>query len=50
LPLGALRVTDPPSQNVSGPLAVILAEGVGITFTDVAADVAEQPLLVTVTE
>lgn len=49
-PLGALRVTEPPSQKVSGPFAVMLAEGVGITLTEVAAEVAEQPLLVTVTE
>ena len=50
MPLGALSVTEPPSQKVSGPLAVILAVGVGITFTDVAAELAEQPLFETVTE
>lgn len=39
-----VKVTDPPSQNVVGPLAVIVgAVAIGTTVTTVATDVAEQP-------
>jgi hypothetical protein len=50
-PSGALSVTEPPSQNAVGPLAVMSGvEGFAFTVTAVAADVAEQPLpFVTVT-
>ena len=51
LPALAVSVTLPPAQNVVGPPAVIVAAGVGLTVTAVAADVALQPeALVTVTE
>jgi hypothetical protein len=50
MPAGALNVTLPPLQNVVGPLAVIVAAGVGSTVTVTGADVALQPLaFVTVT-
>ena len=50
-PALAVRVTEPPSQNVVGPPAVIVATGVELTVTAGAADVALQPLaFVTVTE
>ena len=39
----AVRVTEPPAQNVVGPEAVIDAVGRGLTVTVVAAEVAEQP-------
>ncbi len=50
LPAGALSVTLPPSQKLSGPLAVIAALGTGLIVMLVAEEVAEQPLLVTTTE
>ena len=49
LPALAVSVTLPPVQKVVGPPAVIVAVGSGFTVTGVAADVALQPLLVTVT-
>ena len=49
-PEDAVRVTEPPAQNVVGPEAVIEAVGSGLTVTAVAAEVAEQPFAsVTVT-
>ena len=48
-PVGAFNTTFPPAQNVVDPVAVILAVGKVFTVTTVAADVAEQPLVVTVT-
>ena len=39
-----VSVTLPPAQNVVGPPALIVAVGSGLTVTDVAAEVAEQPL------
>ena len=38
-----MSVTEPPSQKVVGPLALIAAEGDGLTVTGVDAD-DEQPL------
>ena len=50
-PADAVSVTEPPLQNVSGPPAVMVAAGNGLTVTPVAADTAEHPAaLVTVTE
>ena len=46
--IGAFNITFPPVQNVVTP-AVIVAVGKAFTVTIVAADVAEQPLSVTVT-
>ena len=48
---GAVSVTEPPSQNVVEPSAVITGvDGFALTVTDVVAEVALQPLaLVTVT-
>ena len=49
-PADAVSVTEPPLQNVSGPPAVMVAAGNGLTVTTVAADVAEHvAALVTVT-
>jgi hypothetical protein len=50
-PPGALSVTEPPSQNVVGPPAVMAGvDGFAFTVTVVAADAAGQPLpFVTVT-
>ena len=50
-PAGALRVTDPPSQNVVGPPAVTVGvEGLALTVTVVAVLVLLQPAaFVTVT-
>ncbi len=46
-----VRVTVPPAQNVSEPLAVIVGVGgFGFTVTVVEADVAVQPAEPTVTE
>ena len=46
----AVSVTLPPSQNVVGPLAVIVAVGLLLTVTVVAAEVVLQPFaFVTVT-
>ena len=51
LPAFAVSVTLPPAQNVVGPPAVIVAVGVALTVTAVAAEVALQPLaFVMVTE
>jgi hypothetical protein len=36
-------VTLPPAQNVSGPLAAIVATGSGLTVTTCGADAALQP-------
>jgi hypothetical protein len=49
--LGAVKVTEPPSQNVVGPPAVITGiDGFAFTVTVIGADVALQPLaFVTVT-
>jgi hypothetical protein len=47
--LDEVRVTDPPAQNVVGPLAVTVGAGTLVTVTVVALEVALQPLLVTVT-
>ena len=45
-----VKVTEPPVQNVSGPLAVIVGvAGSGFTVTVVAADVDEQDPFETVT-
>ena len=50
VPALAVRVTEPPSQNVVGPPAVIVAAGSAFTVTVVAVLVALQPAaLVTVT-
>ena len=50
-PADAPSVTEPPLQNVSGPSAVMVAAGNGLTVTTVATDVTEHPAaLVTVTE
>ena len=38
-----VRVTDPPVQNVVGPLADIVGVGADPTVTAVAADNAEHP-------
>ena len=46
---GAFNKTFPPMHNVVVPPAVIVAVGQAFTVTIVAADVAEQPLSVTVT-
>jgi len=47
---GAVSVTEPPAQNVVGPLGVIVEVGNGFTVTEVAALVALQPFaFVTVT-
>ena len=49
-PALAVSVTEPPSQKVVGPLALIVAVGFAFTVTVVADDVGAQPLaLVTVT-
>ncbi len=49
-PADAVSVTEPPVQNVVGPDAVIVAAGLSLTITEVAALVALQPAaLVTVT-
>ena len=51
LPALAVSVTEPPGQNVVGPLAVMVAAGAGFTVTDVGDDVALQPsAFVTLTE
>ena len=47
--LDEVRVTDPPAQNVVGPLAVTVGAGTLVTVTVVALEVALQPLLITVT-
>jgi hypothetical protein len=39
----AVSVTEPPSQNVVGPLAVIVDGGSGFTVTTVAKLCNEQP-------
>lgn len=45
-----VKTTDPPTQKVVGPPAVIVGTGgVGLTVTVVAADVEEQDPLETVT-
>ena len=44
LPALAVSVTLPPSQNVVGPPALIVATGGSLTVTVVGADVALQPL------
>jgi hypothetical protein len=49
-PALAVSVTEPPSQNVVGPEALIVASGLGLTVTVVAAEVMLQPFaFVTVT-
>ena len=49
-PLLAVSVTEPPSQNVVAPEALIVATGVGLTVTLVEEDVVLQPAaFVTVT-
>lgn len=40
----AVSVTDPPLQKVVGPLAVMVGVGAAPTLTEVANEVAEQPL------
>jgi hypothetical protein len=46
-----VNVTEPPAQNVVGPLAVIVGTaGSGFTVTAVAAETEEQVPLETVTE
>ena len=46
-----VRITESPSQNVVGPLAVMVGtEGMALTVTVVVAEVAEQKPLSTVTE
>ncbi len=47
--LDEVRVTDPPVQNVVGPLALTVGACTLVTVTAVAIEVALQPLLVTVT-
>ena len=50
-PAFAVSVTEPPSQNVVGPEAAIVAVAAECTVTSVAADVALQPFaFVVVTE
>jgi hypothetical protein len=49
-PALAVSVTDPPSQNVVAPDALIVGSGLGLTVTVVPAEVALQPFaFVTVT-
>jgi hypothetical protein len=49
-PALAVSVTEPPSQNVVGPLASIVATGFAFTVTVVAEEVVLQPFaFVTVT-
>jgi hypothetical protein len=49
-PADAVSVTLPPAQNVVGPPAVIVAAGLALTVTALAALVALQPFaFVTVT-
>lgn len=51
LPADAVNSTDPPTQNVVGPPALMVAAGRVFTITSVSAEVEEQPdALVTVTE
>ena len=45
----ALRTTDPPGQKVVEVAAETVTVGKGVTVTAIVFDVAEQPLLVTVT-
>ena len=46
-----VRITESPSQNVVGPLAVMVGtEGIALTVTVVAVELAEQKPLSTVTE
>jgi len=41
---GAVSVTEPPAQNVVGPLAVTTGvDGAGRTFTTTVSEVEEQP-------
>jgi hypothetical protein len=42
-PLEAVNVTLPPAQNVVEPPAVMVAVGLALTVTAVAADVVLQP-------
>ena len=42
-PALAVSVTEPPTQKVVGPDALIVAAGSGLTVTAVADDVALQP-------
>ena len=42
-------MTLPPSQKLVGPLALIVAEGDGLTVTDVDAEAVQPFALVTVT-
>ena len=50
VPLLAVRLTDPPTQKLVAPPAVMVAVGNALTVTIVALDVAEHPFaLVTVT-
>ena len=41
--VAAVKVTDPPLQNVVGPSGVMVGDGNGFTVTTVGIDVAEQP-------
>lgn len=45
VPVVAVSVTEPPVQNVVGPLAVMVGVGADPTVTAVADDVAEQPFI-----
>ena len=49
IPDGAVKVTEPPWQNVSEPEGVIFAGGGGFTITCVTVEVAAHPPLLTVT-
>ena len=44
---GAFKVTELPVQNVVGPLAVIVADGIGFTTTSMAFEVAAQAAVLT---
>ena len=45
-----VKVTEPPAQKVSGPLAVMVGvAGCGLTVTTTVLEIDEQPALVTVT-
>jgi hypothetical protein len=49
-PALAVSVTEPPSQNVVAPEALIVASGLALTVTDFAAEAVLQPFaFVTVT-
>ena len=48
-PAEAVNVTEPPAQNVVGPLGVMVATGNGFTVTAIGADTGEEHPLASVT-